>query len=84
VTSAEETLLSPLSAAASLAEEYWKKATLVCGVIRPLPGNAVAHFTAPVMLMILLPQWFIQVTIHQISRNFTDARIERGPRFQMM
>ena len=35
-----------------------------------LPGNAVAHFTTPVILMSLLPHWFIQVTIRHVSRNF--------------
>ena len=59
--------------------------TLVCRVTRPLPGNAAADFTATVILMMLLSHWFIQVTIHQISRNFiTDAKAERVPRFQLM
>jgi hypothetical protein len=59
--------------------------TLVCRVIRRLPGNAAADFTASVILMILLSHWFIKVTIHPISRNFiTDAKTERVPWFQMM
>jgi hypothetical protein len=37
--------------------------TLVYRVIRRLPGNAAADFTASVILMMLLPHWFIQVTI---------------------
>jgi hypothetical protein len=59
--------------ATSLAEEYWRQPrTWVYRVIRRLPGNAVADFTASVILMILLSHWFIPVTI---SRNcITDAK----------
>jgi hypothetical protein len=58
---------------------------LVYRVILRLPGNAAADFTASLILMILLSHWFIQVAIHQNSRNFiTDAKTERVPRFQMM